>query len=132
VRVISGCAEVAAGTTLRESATRQSDLVRRPPEIRHGQQAAGQAQHPFHHGDDIGWYNVSAYNLGLMGYARPTSIASRAEGRVFTDWYGQQSAPPGARLHHRAIAHPHRSDEGRLAGARRSASAREIPPSAMS
>ena len=22
-------------------------------------------------GDDIGWYNISAYNLGLMGYRTP-------------------------------------------------------------
>ena len=22
-------------------------------------------------GDDIGWYNISAYNLGVMGYRTP-------------------------------------------------------------
>ena len=28
-------------------------------------------------GDDIGWFNTSAYNRGMMGYGRPTSTASR-------------------------------------------------------
>jgi len=27
-------------------------------------------------GDDIGYWNISAYNRGMMGYAHPTSTAS--------------------------------------------------------
>jgi hypothetical protein len=48
-------------------------------------------------GDDIGWFNVSAYNMGVMGYRTPNIDRIGREGAVFTDWYGQQAAPPGAR-----------------------------------
>ncbi len=46
-------------------------------------------------GDDIGWYNVSAYNMGMMGYSTPNIDRIGKEGAVFTDWYGQQSCTAG-------------------------------------
>ena len=46
-------------------------------------------------GDDIGWYNVSAYNLGVMGYETPNIDRIANEGALFTDWYGQQSCTAG-------------------------------------
>ena len=46
-------------------------------------------------GDDIGWYNISAYNLGLMGYRTPNIDRIAKEGALFTDWYGQQSCTAG-------------------------------------
>jgi arylsulfatase len=46
-------------------------------------------------GDDIGWYNVSAYNLGVMGYRTPNIDRLAREGAIFTDWYGQQSCTAG-------------------------------------
>jgi arylsulfatase len=46
-------------------------------------------------GDDIGWSNVSAYNLGLMGYRTPNIDRIAREGALFTDWYGQQSCTAG-------------------------------------
>jgi arylsulfatase len=46
-------------------------------------------------GDDIGWYNVSAYNMGMMGYRTPNIDRIAREGAVFTDWYGQQSCTAG-------------------------------------
>jgi arylsulfatase A-like enzyme len=46
-------------------------------------------------GDDIGWYNVSAYNLGVMGYKTPNIDRVAKEGGLFTDWYGQQSCTAG-------------------------------------
>ena len=46
-------------------------------------------------GDDIGWYNVSAYNLGVMGYKTPNIDRLAREGAMFTDWYGQQSCTAG-------------------------------------
>src|SRR5262245_4919363 len=46
-------------------------------------------------GDDIGWYNVSAYNLGVMGYRTPNIDRIAREGAIFTDWYGQQSCTAG-------------------------------------
>jgi len=46
-------------------------------------------------GDDIGWYNISAYNLGTMGYKTPNIDRIAKEGALFTDWYGQQSCTAG-------------------------------------
>jgi arylsulfatase len=46
-------------------------------------------------GDDIGWFNVSAYNHGLMGYRTPHIDRLAKEGAIFTDWYGQQSCTAG-------------------------------------
>src|SRR6516162_6849036 len=46
-------------------------------------------------GDDIGWFNVSAYNMGMMGYRTPNIDRVGKEGAVFTDWYGQQSCTAG-------------------------------------
>jgi arylsulfatase len=46
-------------------------------------------------GDDIGWYNVSAYNQGVMGYRTPNIDRIGREGAMFTDWYGQQSCTAG-------------------------------------
>jgi arylsulfatase A-like enzyme len=46
-------------------------------------------------GDDIGWFNVSAYNLGVMGYRTPNIDRIGREGAIFTDWYGQQSCTAG-------------------------------------
>ena len=46
-------------------------------------------------GDDIGWFNVSAYNHGIMGYRTPHIDRIAKEGCMFTDWYGQQSCTAG-------------------------------------
>ncbi|MFT3731097.1 MAG: arylsulfatase [Hyphomicrobium sp.] len=45
--------------------------------------------------DDIGWFNVSAYNMGIMGYRTPNIDRIGKEGAVFTDWYGEQSCTAG-------------------------------------
>ncbi len=45
--------------------------------------------------DDIGWFNVSAYNLGMMGYRTPNIDRIAKEGALFTDWYGEQSCTAG-------------------------------------
>ncbi len=46
-------------------------------------------------GDDIGQFNVSAFNNGMMGYRTPNIDRIAAEGALFTDWYGQQSCTAG-------------------------------------
>jgi len=46
-------------------------------------------------GDDIGQFNVSAYNMGVMGYQTPNIDRIAHEGALFTDWYGQQSCTAG-------------------------------------
>ena len=45
--------------------------------------------------DDIGWFNVSAYNHGVMGYRTPNIDRIAREGAMFTDFYGQQSCTAG-------------------------------------
>ncbi len=46
-------------------------------------------------GDDIGYWNVSAYNRGMMGYKTPNIDRIADEGMLFTDSYGQQSCTAG-------------------------------------
>jgi arylsulfatase len=46
-------------------------------------------------GDDIGLWNISAYNMGGMGYKTPNIDSIAKGGAIFTDWYGQQSCTAG-------------------------------------
>ena len=45
-------------------------------------------------GDDIGQYNVSAYNMGVMGYKTPNIDRIANEGIIFTDAYRRKSICP--------------------------------------
>ena len=46
-------------------------------------------------GDDIGWFNLSAYNRGMMGYKTPNIDRIANDGILFTDGYGQNSCTAG-------------------------------------
>jgi len=46
-------------------------------------------------GDDIGWFNPSCYNRGMMGFRTPNIDRIAAEGAMFMTWYGQQSCTAG-------------------------------------
>ncbi len=46
-------------------------------------------------GDDIGPFNISAYNRGVMGYKTPNIDRIANEGILFTDSYGDQSCTAG-------------------------------------
>ena len=46
-------------------------------------------------GDDIGYWNISAYNQGMMGYKTPNIDRLAKSGMLCTDWYGQQSCTAG-------------------------------------
>ncbi len=46
-------------------------------------------------GDDIGIDNISAYNLGMMGYKTPNIDRLAKEGALFTDAYAEQSCTAG-------------------------------------
>ncbi len=46
-------------------------------------------------GDDVGYFNVSAYNHGMMGYRTPNIDRLAKQGAIFTDHYGQQSCTAG-------------------------------------
>src|SRR5262245_37577538 len=46
-------------------------------------------------GDDIGWFNPSIYNRGMMGFETPNIDRIGKEGAIFMTWYGQQSCTAG-------------------------------------
>jgi len=46
-------------------------------------------------GDDIGYWNISHNNRGMMGYQTPNIDRIAREGVAFTDYYGQQSCTAG-------------------------------------
>ena len=46
-------------------------------------------------GDDIGYWNISAYSKGMMGYKTPNIDRIANEGMTFTDCYGEQSCTAG-------------------------------------
>jgi arylsulfatase len=45
--------------------------------------------------DDIGWFNISCNNNGIMGYRTPNIDRIAKEGANFTDFYAQQSCTAG-------------------------------------
>lgn len=45
--------------------------------------------------DDLGFYNTSAYNRGMMGYQTPNIDRIANDGAIFTDMYAQQSCTAG-------------------------------------
>lgn len=45
--------------------------------------------------DDIGWFNVGAYNRGMMGAPTPNIDRLCNEGAIFTDAYGEASCTAG-------------------------------------
>ena len=67
-------------------------------------------------GDDIGTWNISHNNRGMMGYKTPNIDRIASEGVAFTDYYAQQSCTAGRAAFisgMRAGAHGH--DQGRHA-----------------
>ena len=46
-------------------------------------------------GDDIGTWNISHNDRGMMGYETPNIDRIAREGLAFTDYYGQQSCTAG-------------------------------------
>jgi arylsulfatase A-like enzyme len=46
-------------------------------------------------GDDIGWYNISAYHQGIMAGRTPNLDRMAAEGMRFTDYYAEASCTAG-------------------------------------
>jgi arylsulfatase len=79
-----------AGTTLAAVSAIQSAVPIR--------KAAAQAAKPnilVIWGDDIGTWNISHRNLGMMGYRTPNIDRIANEGLAFTDYYAQQSCTAG-------------------------------------
>jgi arylsulfatase len=55
--------------------------------------------------DDIGWFNVSAYNHGIMGYRTPNIDRIAKEGAMFTDFMDNKVVPPDVQ-HLLRVNHP--------------------------
>jgi arylsulfatase A-like enzyme len=91
--VLLGTSSIVAAAALTSSALAQAQTTASPAASAGG--AAGKPNILFIMGDDIGWFNVSAYNMGIMGYRTPNIDRIGREGGVFTDWYGQQSCTAG-------------------------------------
>ena len=65
------------------------------PSIQPAQAAGGKPNILVIFGDDIGFWNISAYNRGMMGYRTPNIDRIANEGAIFTDLYAQQSCTAG-------------------------------------
>src|SRR5262249_1438730 len=88
--LLLGTSTLVAAATLTSGALAQAQKA--------AQAAASNGRKPnilFIMGDDIGWFTVSAYNMGIMGYRTPNIDRIGREGAIFTDWYGQQSCTAG-------------------------------------
>ena len=73
-------------------------------------------------GDDIGYWNVSAYNQGMMGYKTPNIDRIAKEGALFHRLVWPAKLHRRSRcVHHRPVRLPHRPDQGRPAGCARKA-----------
>ncbi|MFM8400220.1 MAG: sulfatase-like hydrolase/transferase, partial [Pirellula sp.] len=46
-------------------------------------------------GDDVGYWNISAYHQGIMGYQTPNIDRLAREGGQFMSYYAQQSCTAG-------------------------------------
>ena len=61
-------------------------------------------------GDDIGWFNVSAYNHGIMGYRTPNIDRIAKRGRDVHRLVRPAELHRRSRgVHHRPVADPHRA-----------------------
>ena len=65
------------------------------PAAVHAQQPAKKPNILVISGDDVGYWNISAYNLGMTGYKTPNLDRIAKEGAIFTDYYAQQSCTAG-------------------------------------
>ena len=72
-------------------------------DIRKGEKSVASSSHSkpskpnilFIMSDDIGWFNISCNNNGIMGYRTPNIDRIAKEGANFTDFYAQQSCTAG-------------------------------------
>ncbi len=69
-------------------------------------------------GDDIGWFNVSAYNMGVMGYRTSNIDGSARKAPFLLTGMASRAAPLAASFHHRTDAGSHRPHQGRSAWCR--------------
>src|SRR6202000_2563264 len=86
--LLLGTSTLVAAATLTSSALAQAQKAAPAPAP-----AASGGRKPnilFIMGDDIGWFNVSAYNMGIMGYRTPNIDRIGREGAIFYAREGPQ------------------------------------------
>jgi arylsulfatase A-like enzyme len=95
--ILPSCGQAEQSDTAQQAATAPLQVAQVQPASRTGGAGAGGSKPNILiiWGDDIGQFNVSAYNMGMMGYRTPNIDRIASEGAVFTDWYGQQSCTAG-------------------------------------
>ena len=91
--ILLGSSALVAAATITSSALAQSQKA--SPAAAPAPSSGGKPNILMIMADDIGWFNVSAYNLGVMGYRTPNIDRIAREGALFTDWYGEQSCTAG-------------------------------------
>lgn len=69
--------------------------------------------------DDIGWFNVSAYNRGIMGYRTPNIDRITTEGAIFTGLAAKLHRWARS-IHYGTVDDRHGTNEGRPARRRAS------------
>ena len=82
--------------------------------------------------DDIGWFNVSCYNHGVMGYRHPEHRQNRRGRRDVHRFLrpAELHRRPGG-VHYRAAADSHRAHQGRKPGANEGPEAARTRPIAQ-
>ncbi len=92
---LTACIAIGVTALMTTSAVAQQ----RNNQTRNQQQSRGQQQSKPNiliiWGDDIGTWNISHNNRGMMGYETPNIDRIAKEGISFTDYYGQQSCTAG-------------------------------------
>ena len=93
--LLGGMATAAAGVQLAQAQTTPPALT--PGPARPGAPAPATSRPNFLviFGDDVGWANISAYNMGIMGYRTPNIDRIAKEGALFTDHYAENSCTAG-------------------------------------
>jgi arylsulfatase len=90
--LLTGGSLLAASVLLPSSGVKQAQAQQtRPPAA----PSTGQPNILFIMGDDIGWFNLSAYHQGIMASRTPNLDRLAAEGMRFTDYYAEASCTAG-------------------------------------
>jgi arylsulfatase len=92
---LAGALAIAAGCGRKEAGPANSATPGARPEAGVAAAGAGRPNILVIFGDDVGYWNASAYNRGMMGYRTPNIDRIAHEGAIFTDAYAQQSCTAG-------------------------------------
>ena len=95
--LLGGAAAAAAGVQLAQAQTAPSarQAAPAPATAPAPAPATGRPNILVIFGDDVGWANISAYNMGIMGYRTPNIDRIAREGALFTDHYAENSCTAG-------------------------------------